>query len=281
MKRMILALALTVSSSAFANLCEVDMVDNRTRRLITSFRSYDFNDGCKEGMKACRLEIRQRGLLGRADCERRGSYDPYPYPQPQPQPEPYPYPYPDTNPRPDYDVRRPLRSGEEVYHQSRRATVVGVGYNGTYAIRTTDIWNNSVTLSNIFRDALSVTSGCNNTLCVNDSVISLNSNSNGKNARVLALSTDNRFVIETTDIWNNTIIQSSVDRSQLADTKGCAFGRTQICVGERVLTSSNREGTVIGIQSNGYVVLRTTDIWNNSIIQTNVNPETLYSTRRY
>lgn len=82
MKKMILAAAMAVSAtSAFANICEVDMVDNRTNRRITTMRAYDFNDGCKEGMKECRKEIRLRGLLGRADCVRAD--DRYPYPGPQ------------------------------------------------------------------------------------------------------------------------------------------------------------------------------------------------------
>lgn len=276
MKKLILAAAMVVSaSSAFAQMrCEVDMIDSRGR-LITTIRAIDMNDGCKEGMKACRLEIRQRNLYGSADCVQRTvsvpNPRPYPdtnpYPRPYPDTNPYPRPYPDTNPYPGQDITRSLHSGEQVYYNSRLATVIGLSYDyRTYAIRTTDLWNNTVNLSNINREALSVTSGCNYTLCVNDSIISLNANSSGRDGRIVGLSIDNRFVIETTDLWNNRIIQSSVDRNLIAEKKGCSVGRTQICVGDRVINNSNREGTVIAIQKSFFLAF---EHFNCTVIKTN------------
>ncbi len=96
MKSILLAAAMTMmSASAFALQCEVDMVDSRTNRLITTIRAYDYGDGCKEGMKECRKEIRILGLLGRADCVRATVKNPYPNPRPNP------WPNPETNPRPN------------------------------------------------------------------------------------------------------------------------------------------------------------------------------------
>lgn len=293
MKKMILVAALTLSAaSAFAQVCQVEMRDIRSDRLIQTFTSYDGENNCYEAKKECSKQIRLQGRYGLAECKIRA--DRYPYPNPQPQPNPYPYPYPNPQPQPqpqpqpdyNYDVRRPVNSGEVVYYNSRQATVIGVGYNNQFALRTTDVWNNTITVNGIRREQLSVTTGCNRDLCVNDSVISLVSGSNGKNATIVALSYDDRFIIRTSDVWNNSIVQSSVDRSQLAITKAgtCVYSAsTAICIGDRVINTSNREGTVIGIQQNSAygdrLVLRTTDVWNNTIVETNVDPRNLYVTR--
>jgi hypothetical protein len=168
MKKMILAAALCLSGSVFAQVCEVNMVDNRTNRILSSFRAYDGGDGCKEGMKQCRFEIRQRGLLNQADCIRRNSY-------PNPNPNPYPYPNPTPNPVPgSYDAQRPLNRNDSAIMNNRYVDVIGVAFNGTYSVQTTDAWR---TVSNgVRREQLSVTRGCNLNLCVNDSVIDTKNN---------------------------------------------------------------------------------------------------------
>jgi hypothetical protein len=103
MKRIILAAALCLTSSAFAQICEVNMVDNRTMRVLKTFRAYDNNDDCKDAMKDCRFEIRQRNQVGLADCVRVGSR-PTPPRQPQPIPRQQPpIPQPPM-PQPRYGV---------------------------------------------------------------------------------------------------------------------------------------------------------------------------------
>lgn len=101
MKLTFIAAVLTLSSSAFASLCEVDMVDNYNR-VITTFRSYDSFDGCKESMKECRKEIRLTNRVGRANCVRANSVPTPPAPRPVPpshRPNPRPVP-----PIPSYGV---------------------------------------------------------------------------------------------------------------------------------------------------------------------------------
>lgn len=283
MKKMILAVAaLTLTAtSAFAqynsNRCEVDLIDTRTNRIITTIRATDYNDGCKEGMKACRLEIRQRGLLNRADCIRATQTNPGPQ-NPYPDTNPYPNPYPDTNPYPGpqtgYDARRMINIGESVILNNKYVTVLGATYGGQqFAVRSTDGWN---TITNgVRRESLSVTNGCNLQLCTSDSVIDINS---AKYVKVIALSYDDRFVTQSTDGWNT--IASGLDRSRLAETKqgSCAFSRYggQICVGHQVINQQNRYSTVVGIQLDGRVVLRSTDGWNT--ISTNISPENLVIT---
>lgn len=270
MKKTILALAMTLSSSAFAYMCEVDMVDTRTNRIITTIRANDYNDSCREGMKACRFEIRQRGLLGRADCVRRT--DSYPYPNPNPNPNPYPFP--DTNPNPypgSIDARRMINNGESVIFNNRFVTAIGVSFNGLYAVRSTDGWN---TISNnIRREELSVTNGCNMNVCTSDSVIDVMSS---RYVKVVALSFNDRFVTQSTDGWNT--LMSNIERRNLAETKGCISSRyAQICVGNTVINTMNRYSTVVGIQLDGRVVLRSSDGWNT--LSTNVDPASLVVTR--
>lgn len=270
MKKMIMLAALTLSSSAFAYMCEVDMVDNRTNRRITTIRANDYGDDCKEGMKQCRLEIRQRGLLNRADCVRRGTtYNPNPNPNPNPYPNPNPNPYP--NPYPSTDARRMLNNGESAIHNNRYVTVMGVGYNGTYAVRSTDGWNTMY--NNIRRDQLSITNGCSQSICTNESVINV---STARYVTVVGISYDERFVVKSTDGWNT--LTSNIDRRNLAETTGCINIRYEnLCVGSQVIDRYNRDAVIVGIQLDGRVVLRSTDGWNT--LTTNVDPSSLY--RRY
>lgn len=269
MKKMILLAALTLSSSAFAYMCEVDMVDNRTNRRITTIRVRDDRQDCKEGMKQCRLEIRQRGLLGRADCVRRGTYNPYPNPNPNPYPNPNPNPYP--NPYPSTDARRMLNNGESAIHNNRYVTVIGISYNGTYAVRSTDGWNTMY--NNIRRDQLSVTNGCSQGLCTNDSVIDVRY---AKYVNIVGISYDEDFVTKSTDGWNT--LTSNVRRSDLAETKGCLRNvYPQLCVGNTVIDTFNRYSTIAGIQLNGKVVLRSEDGWNT--LTTNVDANRLIVTQ--
>lgn len=228
-------------------------------------------------MKACRLEIRQRGLLNRADCVRATETNPGPQiPGPQ-----NPYPYPDTNPYPGpqtgYDARRMINNGESVILNNKYVTVIGVSFNGSYAVRSTDGWN--TIMNNIRREDLSVTNGCNSNICVADSVINVRT---AKYVKVIGLqystsmNRQEQFVVQSTDGWNS--IYSNIEHSDLASTKGSINSRfAQICVGNQVINQQNRYSTVVGVQLDGRVVLRSTDGWNT--ITTNVDPSSLVITR--
>ncbi len=277
MKGIFLLAAIAVSAPAFANICEVDMINLRNNSLITRIRANDFGDNCREGMKACRLEIRQRGLHGRADCVRiEGRFpdhDPRPLPDYEPIPRPRPRPDQDHYPRPQpsSDARRPIGIGESTIFQNRYVTVAGVSFNGLFAVRSTDGWN-TIT-NNIPRDQLSVTNGCNLGLCANDSVIDVAS---ARYVTVVGLSFSDRFITKSTDGWNT--LSGQIDRRQLAETKGCISSHyAQICVGNQVIDQSNRYMTVVGIQVDGRIALRSTDGWNT--ITTNVDPSRLVITR--
>lgn len=268
MKKMIMLAALTLSSSAFAYMCEVDMVDNRTNRRITTIRANDYGDDCKEGMKQCRLEIRQRGLLNRADCVRRGTtYNPNPNPNPYPNPNPNPYP----NPYPSTDARRMLNNGEKVIYNNQFVTVVGRSMSNSYAVRSMDVWNTII--NNVHRENISVTNGCNGDICANQSVINVRTL---QYVNVVGLSYYDSYVTQSLDVWNT--LTSNVERSSLALTAGCTNDYySRICVGNQVIDRYNRYATVAGIQIDGRVVLKSSDVWNT--LTANVDPAHLVITR--
>lgn len=257
MKKFVLIAAMTLSAQAFANLCEVDMVDTSrySRPVLTTFRSSDGVDGCFSAMKQCRLEIRKRNLEQRADCVKSRFENPIP----QPRPEPRPYP--------SSDAQRSVSINENVIVNNKYQTVIGYGVNNDFTVRSNDSWG-TITRT-VHRENISVTSGCNLGLCVNDSVINTIS---GNRLAVAGLSYDNTFVTTTSDSWRT--ITSRNHRENLAETRGCVSARyVNLCVGDMVLNTFNREATVIGIQYNGMVVIETRDTWK--MITTNVDPTTL------
>lgn len=273
MKKIILAAALTLTAaSAFARYsCEADMIDQRGRTIET-IRAFD----CQEAMKQCRIRINDLRMRGVYDCKRYEDTNPGPqnpgpqYPGPQNPGPQYPGPY-NPGPQTGIDARRMINQGESVVHNNRIVTVVGVSFNGSYAVRANDVWN---TITNgVRREALSVMNGCNLRLCTSDSVIDISTRTYVK---LIGLSYDDRFVTQGSDVWNT--ITSNLDRSRLAETKGCISSRyAQICVGNQVITQQNAYATVAGIQLDGRVVLRHNDVWNT--ITPNVNPENLVITR--
>lgn len=87
MKKFILAALVTMSAtSAFAQMCEVDMVD-RYNRVIRTFRAYGDARTCMDGMRECRKEIAMGGVRNQGyDCIRRAVVAPNPRPNPRPNP---------------------------------------------------------------------------------------------------------------------------------------------------------------------------------------------------
>jgi hypothetical protein len=252
MKSLILVLALALSAaSAFAQICEADMVDNRGR-ILETMRAYS----CQEAMKQCRVRINDLGMRGFYDCVRHEDRNPGPQ-----------YPGPQTG----TDARRMINNGESVVVNNQIFSVIGVSFNGLYAVRSNDVWGTII--NNVRRENLSVMNGCNLGLCVSDSVIDI---STAAFVKVIGLSFDDRFVTRTVDVWNT--ITSGIDRSLLAETKGCISSRySQICVGNQVINRVNSYSTVVGIQLDGRVVLRSNDVWNT--LTPNVDPSNLIITR--
>ncbi len=277
MKGILLLAAIAISAPAFANICEVDLIDLRSNRLISRIRADDFGDNCREGMKSCRFEIRQRGLHGRADCVRvEGRFPdrdnrPLPDYDPIPRPNPRPLPDYDQRPIPSSAARRLINNGETVIYANRYFRVLGVSFDGRFALQSMDGYN---TISNnIPREQLSVTNGCNLGICVSETTIQTTS---ARYARVVALSFNDQFVTQSMDGYN--VLSSNVDRRQIAETKGCVSSSyAQVCVGNQVIDQFNRYMTVVGVQLDGRVVLRSTDGYN--VLSANIDPTRLVITR--
>ncbi len=271
---MIIAAVLTISGSVFAQTCEVEMVESRSNRLIRTYRAYD----CYEAKKQCSKEIRTMGYYGRAECIQRDVtvYVPTPIPNTRPdydyRPNPNDYQtYPDYNQGQRFDAIREVVADETVIYNNKYVTVVGKSFGGSYTVRTTDSW--PTLINNLTRSSLSVTRGCNLGLCVKDLVININTS---RYVKIAALSYDGRFIVQSDDSWPT--LYSGIDRQSIAELKGCINLRYgQICVGNTVINPQNRYYTVVGIQSNGRVVLATQDSWKT--LSTNVDPMNLTVTR--
>lgn len=262
MKSILLVAAMTMmSASAFANYCDVDMVDYRGR-FVTRISKLDYENTCRESMKECRRLTRTEARYLGNDCIK--STVSYPNPNPRP--------YPDTNPYPgSIDARRILNNGESAIMNNRYVTVIGSSFQGLYAVRSTDGWN---TISNgVRREALSVTNGCAFNTCTSDSVIDIQS---ARYVTVVGISYDERITTKSTDGWNTLV--SGIETRNLAATKGCINSRyAQLCVGNQVINNMNRYSSVVGIQQDGRVVLKSSDGWNT--LSTNVDPGSLVVTR--
>jgi hypothetical protein len=149
---------LLFSSSVFASVCEVVMVENYTRRILDRFREYDYDNSCRESMKECKKALRLTGWYDRAECEIVSDRNP--------------------SPRTDYapDATRFLNAGEVVIFNNQFATVTEVERGNLYSINYNDNWRSSH--RRIPREYLAVTSGCipvrGRNLCAGHQVIMRN-----------------------------------------------------------------------------------------------------------
>lgn len=262
MKKFLVLATLGLSASAFAQICEVDMVD-RYNRVVQTFRAYGDPTSCMEGMKECRKALRFGPQRGGVDCVRAYS-TPTPPTNPYPTPTPTPYPTPGY---PSVDATRYLNQGENVIFNNAYYTVVGQAYNGTLALRNS--YSGMIT-QNIRREDIAVTSGCSSQTCVNDSVINLNSSSY---SRVMGLTFNGGFILKN----EFSGYLSRVDFSAVAVTKGCTYGGyNQVCVGSEVLNSNNSYYQVVAIQPDNRVVLKSNFSGN---LVTNIDPRNLIVVR--
>lgn len=256
MKKLLVLVLLSLSATAFSQTCYVNMVD-RYDRVVRTFAARG-SDTCLEAMKECRKSIRldysrdPQYPNGSLDCVRVGDTTPLP----------------PTNPFPrQTDNNRQLNNGETVIYHNSYYTVVGTAFNGTVALRST--WNYNIT-QGIRREDVAVTNGCNLNVCVGDSVINI---STASYATVSGLTFHDGFVLKNT--WNSTL--STVDQFKVALTKGCTYGGyNQICVGNQVLASNNTYYTVVAIQLDNRVVLKSN---YSSSLSVNIDPSSLIVVR--
>lgn len=261
MKKIILFATIFLSAaSSYAQVCEVKLIDQH-RRTLSVFRSHE---GCKESMKQCRLEIRRRLEIDEVnpyDClvtDTNTSSDDYQRPAPPRE----------TRPRVEVNYQKEMKAGEIAILNDNYVTILGKSYDGLYSVRSRDGWNKIT--SGISRSRLSATSGCSSDICIDETVINIH---RSLEFNVVGLSYYGDYVIRSRDGWNS--LHSNIKRSHLARTSGCSHSYYgSLCIGNRVLnTKDNRYYTVVGIQINDKVAIRSLDGWNR--ISTNIDPRDL------
>jgi len=88
-KFLVMLLAFTAMSSAFAYTCRVDLVDRYNRVVQSYYAQTDYNGMCRDGLRDCNYDMRMRGIQGRCVSSNNPAPNPNPYP-----PNPYPNPNP-------------------------------------------------------------------------------------------------------------------------------------------------------------------------------------------
>lgn len=233
MNKFVLAGLMSLSASAFAQTCYVDLKYTPNNQTVQTYVGYG---ACADAMKECRKAIRfdysnhPQYPNNALDCVKSTGYTPVPTPNTG---------YPHN-----------VIVGEAVFNtsNSRYATVIGIDASGRYVIRYND---NGLTGSGWTRSDLAPLRGCDGDICVNDEIFNT---SNSRYARVVGLQLGNKFVIKYND---NGLTGSGWTRNDIAPLKGCAV---DICVGEEVFNTSNsRYAVVTGLQAGGKFVIRYRD----------------------
>lgn len=254
---------LSLSATAFGQTCRVDMIDS-FGRTIQTFRAYGDIDSCIEGMKECRKTIRFGSNPRGVDCVRVGGGNTIPVPPTFPPTNPNPNPFPPTYGR---DNNRMVTPNESVIYNNSYYKVIGTSFNGTLAIKSD--WSGNIT-QGIRREEIAVTNGCGLTSCTGKSVINLSSVSY---STVVGLRFNEGYVIKSD--WSGNL--TAVNENGIAATSGCtSAGWNQICVGNQVLTQNNSYASVVGIQNDGRVVIKSD--WSGNLTA-HVDPRNLIITR--
>jgi hypothetical protein len=157
MKFFILLSFATLSFSAFAQTCEVDMVD-RYNRVVRTFRAYGDPQTCIEGMKECRKSIRldysndPHYPNGSLDCVRAGGNqpNPNPYPNPNPNPNPNPYPNPNPNPYPNPNPNPYPQIPDEVLRMNELEQAINFTLQNCHVLARVDGWANQLYVNGQF-----------------------------------------------------------------------------------------------------------------------------------
>jgi len=94
-------------------------------------------------------------------------------------------------------------------------------------------------------DNVAVTSGCVNSLCVGDKVIT----QNRRDSTIEGFFSDGTMVVKDTFFSD----LRTVGQDSIAITTGCT---EMFCVGDKTITRANRESTIVGFYGNGTIVLK-------------------------
>lgn len=234
MKKLFMAMALLSGFAQFsthAAACSVELLSS-SGSVLDIFHAYeDANGRCRDALRECSKEKRQRNL-DYATCETR-QYNPYPSPgphnpphydpdydyDPSPYPNPYPSPYPTNNQVQVGDKVFPLTwdhiYGGTVISKNQYLDEYRVKSNSTGKVYTFKIYD------------LALPRGCVASVCVGDKVFPSDWD-HVYGGQVIAISmSDKKLFIKSNSTGKNYFKPVS----QLAVPKGCMQG---YCVGQKV-----------------------------------------------
>lgn len=151
--------------------------------------------------------------------------------------------------------RLPLKVGQTVYNVTSKSPISGVVHElrtDTVVLRYSDTTYETVAISK-----LAYTTGCVKDVCTGDRMLYTSKNYDHSYTKVLAITADDKLVIEFLDgEWKNQIY-GNFSTEVLAKTSGCSG---QLCVNDTVFNLENKyTATIIGIQPDGKLILQYTN----------------------
>ncbi len=270
MKTLLIAVTLTLSTSAFADKCVVSLIDSRG---VVTDLFYTFQDNqCMNAVRNCRNHIVYQSMNG-ATCvvtsRQQDGYSPNPYPYPYPEtdyrPRPQPRPTPTPTPEPQ---RPPTRPTEPTYPTPRPTPTTGTppqsGTNGqTIPAPRENRPPRSTLIATMTREE---ESSIKRAVEVGETVIVDNK------YYVVSDDTDNTYEIKSV---KDRKVVTDVLRGRLAVTRGCAY---EICATDSVYDIANSQFVAIAaVHFDGLFVTKSID--GRNTLRSNVSNATLAVTK--
>lgn len=243
MKTLLTMLLLVFSAKSMAHVCHISLYDPYGRPYL-NFRS-SLDQDCQMAANRCYQSIADRRL----DPNQFKCYTVSMTNDPQTSRPVTSRPNPGPNPALDKDYLREIEMGETVIYQGK-LWLTSTPVNGYYDLMPEGGKKKDM-VESISRRELAITRGCLRGICTKSAVISRTTQ---KYMAVEGIDYNGRYIVKDIATRELTL---NVDFANLVRTQGCinnGFG--EVCVGYTVQDRNNRYFEVVGIQSEGMVVLK-------------------------
>lgn len=249
MKALFSLLVLAFSSASMAHVCHISLYDPYNRPYLNFYTKMDVN--CQEAANACYQSISNRRL----DPNYFKCYtismtnDPQAPVVARPEPRTIPATTSVSSSTSDKDHQRAIEMGETVIYNGQY-WIASSPENGLYELKPEGGKKRDI-VHGVTRRELAITRGCLREICTKSAVIV---RSTKEYMAVEGIDYNGRYIVK--DVTNDKLTLN-VDFMYLVRTEGCVdngFGK--ICVGYKVLDRNNYAFEVVGIQSEGLVVLK-------------------------
>ncbi len=240
MKALFTLLVLAFSGASMAHVCHISLYDPYNRPYLNFYTKLDVE--CQQAATACYQSISNRRL----DPNYFRCYTISMTNDPQAPVITRPG---TTVLASDKDYQREIEMGETVIY-SGQYWLVSSSENGLYELKPEGGKKRDI-VRGITRRELAITRGCLREICTKSAVIS---RSTKEYMAVEGIDYNGRYIVKNV---TNDQLTLNVDFMYLVRTEGCVdngFGK--ICVGYSVLDRNNNSFEVVGIQSEGLVVLK-------------------------